>query len=314
MGWVTWLDQYCGAPPIQRRNRAALDGQTNCVILPYPMGAKKPPQTIGLEEVKAHLASQASDFSFEVSVLQRVGAADFEWLDHSGTYVDPVTNKRRQFDIRACRQQGPYHLCLAIEAKNLRDSKPLLIYAVRRRPEESFHEVVVVDSPVPRIVRITGEESGYVPGEFVGKKMTQPTIPVTQDSRGSDSEVWERFSQAMSSARDLIEKAESHQSDRAVYAILPVVVVPDGRLWQADYDTNGLMIGEPKQVSSATYYMDYGWRTERRPDFPEYVMSHLEITTFSHFRNRARDLLEGGKAGLFRVREALFSRQQKGRS
>ena len=48
----------------------------------------------------ADFATTSSDFGFEMQVLARLRAEGFS-CSHSGTYRDPVTDKIRQFDVRA---------------------------------------------------------------------------------------------------------------------------------------------------------------------------------------------------------------------
>jgi hypothetical protein len=52
-----------------------------------------------------------SDFDSEMTVLAGLRSLDFE-CEHSGTYQDPVSDKIRQFDIRAFKWQGNLHASL----------------------------------------------------------------------------------------------------------------------------------------------------------------------------------------------------------
>ena len=84
-----------------------------------------------------------SDFSFEVEVLRLLVSCGFE-CEHGGSYKDPVTNKTREFDIRATIIYGTqFFLRLAVECKNLRENFPLLVSCIPRKPEEAFHEICV---------------------------------------------------------------------------------------------------------------------------------------------------------------------------
>jgi hypothetical protein len=53
-----------------------------------------------------------SDFAFEMRVLAQLRTDGFD-CSHSGTYRDPVTDKIRQFDIRATMRRGDSALGLA---------------------------------------------------------------------------------------------------------------------------------------------------------------------------------------------------------
>jgi hypothetical protein len=143
-----------------------------------------------------------SDFAFEMQVLAQLRALGFE-CSHSGTYRDPVTDKIRQFDIRAVKHQGNFTLALAVECKNLRPNNPLLLSAVPRTEPESFHDLLVWRPQflfMQESVRpVTGHDSAYKPVEMVGKKTDQ----VGRDASGalvsSDEATFEKLNQAVNS-------------------------------------------------------------------------------------------------------------------
>src|SRR5712664_3970948 len=90
----------------------------------------------------ADFVTTNSDFGFEMQVLSRLRAEGFA-CSHAGTYRDPVTDKIRQFDIRASMDCGDSTLALAVECKNLRPSNPLLLSSVPRTSAEAFHDLLV---------------------------------------------------------------------------------------------------------------------------------------------------------------------------
>jgi hypothetical protein len=65
-------------------------------------------------------------FGSEMRVLRHLPAGMFT-CSHSGTYRDPVTDKIRQYDIRAHKDRGGLTLAPAAESKNLRPNNPLLL-------------------------------------------------------------------------------------------------------------------------------------------------------------------------------------------
>src|SRR3989337_2844914 len=81
-----------------------------------------------------------SDFAFEMRVLAQLRELGFE-CSHSGTYRDPVTEKFRQYDIRAVKHQNQSTLALAVECKNFRPNYPILLSAVPRTLPEAFHDL-----------------------------------------------------------------------------------------------------------------------------------------------------------------------------
>lgn len=62
-----------------------------------------------------------SDFSFELTVLKMLREHDVD-CDHGGHYVDPVTNKSREFDIRATKTINKYRVRMSVECKNIREN------------------------------------------------------------------------------------------------------------------------------------------------------------------------------------------------
>ena len=64
----------------------------------------------------ADFVTTNSDFGFEMDVLARLRSEGFS-CHHAGTYRDPVTDKIRQFDIRASLDSGDSTLALAGSAR-----------------------------------------------------------------------------------------------------------------------------------------------------------------------------------------------------
>ena len=87
-----------------------------------------------------------SDFSFELAVLKMLRENDIE-CEHGGYYEDPVTNKSREFDIRATKTLQNFRVRMAIECKNIRENFPILISCIPRHEQESFHQIAWVSEP-----------------------------------------------------------------------------------------------------------------------------------------------------------------------
>lgn len=242
-------------------------------------------EAIGATDIKEYL-ERVSDFAFEMEVLSELERLGFT-CEHGGTYTDPVTGKARQFDIRARKSQGRACLVLCAECKNIRDFYPLVVHRVPRRAEEAFHTVIqsepIPGSPYPYVgVRaIAQQEALYPQGEPVGKRIDQ--VGRAQGQTGeivsSDRDVFEKVAQAIASASDL-SRTLARERTRADYVVLPVTVIPDGRLWVADYEPGGRRIGDPRQEAGAQLFVGQAWPLE--PVHGEFKLSHLEIATFSH--------------------------------
>src|SRR5260370_14741417 len=94
---------------------------------------------------------------------------------HSGTYQDPVTQRVRQYDIRAIKKRNACDLTLAVECKNVRENYPMLVTAVPRRRTEAFHEVIIIHAQRGNEteIRKVGIPSLYKANDMAGKVVTQ---------------------------------------------------------------------------------------------------------------------------------------------
>lgn len=246
-----------------------------------------------------------SDFAFEVQVFNEVRR--LKWFtSHSGTYDDPATNKPRQFDIRASFAADNSSAFLAIEAKRLSDWRPLLVQCLPRLPFESFHQLLatydgerlgvrrmmpymkMLEHPIT--IPIAGSESLYQAGELVGKATVHVgRLEKEQDGDKfcyKDSDVYERWAQAIASCHDLVKlacDAERKTKTGIHYSfVCPVLVVPDGTLWRVGYSQDGARSTDPEQTNRVSIFVRK--RFASKPPTVrhfEYVVSHLEVVTFT---------------------------------
>jgi len=256
-------------------------------------------------DIKKYLGNY-SDFSFELRVLKEFIELGFECA-HGGTYEDPVTGKSREFDIRALLQKGRIRVHLSIECKNLRENFPLIVHCLKRKENESYNELIhsfeprnntqqvgPISLPIPGLsescksIRVQ-QISLYPKEQFVAKSADQ--IGKRQDNgeiTSTDGEVFDKISQAINSAIDLI--SEAHYLDTSVFPfyltlVCPVLVIPDLSLWQAKYSDDGEQIGEPEQINNISYFIGKGWTVGGKLDSQQYTLSHLEIVTYSEIKN-----------------------------
>lgn len=243
----------------------------------------------------------SSDFAFELACIERMSQLGYS-CQHGGLYVDPVTKKARQFDIRAQiddRQQLLRVRC-AIECKNLTESFPLLVMCVPRPGEESFHDLVfsfestsapqksMVDVPglrkVCHAIRIENGLSEYKARSPVGKSLVQVGRANDRTLIANDAEVFEKWSQALSSASDLADEAawdgENHKTT-FISLILPILVVPNGTLWQVDYLENGERNGAPAKVDRCSFFVGREYEAGDRMRGSRLTISHLEFVTLA---------------------------------
>jgi hypothetical protein len=240
------------------------------------------------ENITAALTKN-SDFSFEMSVLNKLVNMKFE-CEHSGTYVDPVKMRNREFDIRAIRflnEKSKLHM--AVECKNI-SATPLIVHRVPRRQNEAFHDVLVKDDSTTTFSNDDGPECTptrilklrSTPYHFngeVGKAMDQ----AVQDGKGgiklSDSEVFDKFSQALSSLAAMVDSIPPRNQSLGRHALLAILVVPDGALWTIDYSDKGVAKPEATTTDHVQYFVGKKYPFKSYPNQGEFILSHLDILT-----------------------------------
>jgi hypothetical protein len=230
----------------------------------------------------AEFVGSNSDFAFEMRVVAQLRALGFE-CSHSGTYRDPVTEKIRQFDIRAVAHRRNSTLALAVECKNLRPNNPLLLSTVPRTTPESFHNLLVWDPDafVHASVRpVTGLDSVYRPGEMVGKKTHQVFREGSGKLDSNDEATFDKLNQAVNSCQDLVREYGLKRSQPLLRAIVPLLVVPKGLLWQVDYDTDGNLKTAPRGVTRASLFLNHAWSADAGMGVTIFFrLSHIELAT-----------------------------------
>jgi hypothetical protein len=240
-----------------------------------------------------------SDFSFEIQVLNALIKNGFS-CEHGGSYIDQATKKAREFDIRATKRFGKRFLRLAVECKNVRPSFPLLISCLPRREDESFHEMVISIDPhhvfperglhamhisESKNIRLTANRSLYKIGQPVGKSCEQVGRTPSGEIICGDSDVYAKWSQALSSAHDLTYLAcrdgVERTQDTALSLVFPIVVVPNARLWTTEYDDEGNRVQNPKSVDRCSYFVDLSYEHHVGLRWNHYTISHIEFTTMT---------------------------------
>ena len=241
-----------------------------------------------------------SDFAFEMNVLAQLRSLEFD-CEHSGTYRDPVSDKIRQFDIRATKEQNMCILGLAVECKNLHFNHPLLLSAVPRTAAESFHDLLVFHKgvvPAAVIQTMEGDPSAYRQGESVGKKTDQVGISDQGASVADDNLTFDKLNQAVNSCKDLVQNFVFNSRPPQVRAIVPVLVVPTGLLWQVEYAADGKILTPPRNVDRTTLFLNTSWTVDRPPYNPiSYRLSHIELVTLGALPDAVKSWM--GSSGLF---------------
>jgi len=243
-----------------------------------------------------------SDFAFELQCLELMTQLQFE-CDHGGPYRDPITNKIREFDIRASKSFQVLHASLAIECKNLKQNSPLMVMCVPRNRKESYHQVVFAASDAvhqsvwgghsilaTRRFKIEGQGRAYIEQGLVGKSCSRVGRAQAQPNSiiPEESEIYERWSQALNSASDLWAAVTSLGVKRkvaTVSVVIPILVVPNETLWQVNFKTDGSRACDPFKTDRCSYFVNY---TDER--MPGYVITHLEIMTMNGLKAFAQSV------------------------
>jgi hypothetical protein len=220
---------------------------------------------------------------------------------YSGTYSDPTSKTSGQFDYR-CRlfKDGPgksasKHILLAVECKNLDGGLPLLVCGRRRTIEESFHDFVQVTEK-KTVQRVIAGDSVYKEDGFVGKNVIRVKAKNETDikfaaCREGESEIYNEWLRALASSRDLAygslygEVYEPLPPNSSAF-VMPIVVLPDGALWKAEYDVEGKLAGDPAPITRCEYYV--GHRLEFAPTL---FLTHIHFMTLAGLSEMMEDLL-----------------------
>jgi hypothetical protein len=283
--------------------------------------AKLKPDPITRSDLELFI-EQESDFAFELKVLKLLidmGIA----CEHGGHYRDPIEGKLREFDIRAKYIWNDFfgQVRMAIECKNIRANFPVHVSCTPRRADEAYHYIALYTPDPTDIPTEYANTEGVLPGarlhalklkrsksiyslkEPVGKS----TVQVGKDSNGltsNDSSLFEKWGQSMASLHDLIDCFQhdaTKESYHAAFTALPIVVVPNERLWETLYGPNGDVVDLPKLVDRVSCYVGRGIRLNSSQGWIPYGISHVEFMTVNGLESFVNDFLlnEFGRDQLF---------------
>jgi hypothetical protein len=261
---------------------------------------------IGAADIEEYLRDH-DDFSLELELFQhalQLGIA----AEHGGTYVDPVTGKPRQFDLRLRVEAGQCQFLLAVECKNIGRNNPLLISRIPRERDEAFHHVLQSHANQPsgivpgivrdhaEIVKISNRSSLYPADRPVGKATAQVGRALNGDLTSADSESYDKWNQALSSAHELIDRAlhgyEPTNTAERMSVVIPVLVLGDKTLWTVDYTATGSLVGQPVLAEESELYVNREYSVGANT---RYRISHLHIYTRTRFRSFLDELANSDK-------------------
>jgi hypothetical protein len=129
---------------------------------------------------------------------------------------------------------------------------------------------------------VTERASAYRPGEMVGKKTDQVGRDMSGELVSNDEATFDKLNQAVNSCQDLVRALSGKAAPPLRRAIVPVLVVPTGLLWQADYDPDGAITMLPHEVKRVAFFLDHAWSAiSPYGDSISYRLSHIEMVSFS---------------------------------
>lgn len=256
--------------------------------------AKLKETEIKQQDLLAYL-NEFSDFGFELSVLKMLRGKGID-CEHGGHYEDPVSKKSREFDIRSIIRTENCTVRLAVECKNIRSNFPIVVSCVPRVSEESYHQISYasdslkssssyadsVMSPRASTVAVWSSNSIYLESRPVGKNTVQVGRTNDGNITANDSELYEKWGQSLSSAHDLIERMynDGENSKEIFFSlVIPIVVVPNGRLWTVNYDNDGNRLNDPESANRCSCFIGKEYSLRHGVAWHSYQISHLEIMT-----------------------------------
>jgi len=274
------------------------------------------------EEIKKIVETE-DDFGFEMrvgNVLARMkpdlDSVETTWVDgfaHGETYTDSNTSKPRQFDyrcqIRHCENGQPPSnfkcLFLSVECKNLNESSPLIVCGRPRSQRECTHTIIesTFSIPMNRLLspEIKTSKSFYPVDRFVGKSLLRLKKDGKHQIRAeADADIYDKWSQVLQSSVELAQSALSlakyHISKRASSIILPLVVVPNGLLWQVEYDATGSISGLPRKVRNTTFFAGRQLDVPHEGFLMKVVLTHIHFVTVDGIEELLSTFLKRGQA------------------
>ncbi|HWN94052.1 MAG TPA: hypothetical protein VNT99_03380 [Methylomirabilota bacterium] len=247
------------------------------------------------------VVTKEDDFGHEMRIGQLIRGVPGIQMKHGGTYTDPVTQKPRQFDYRCALTKGSARLALAIECKNLSPSVPLVMCGTKRQEAEAFHDLIEARNGNFRrrtatvvglscVTRRASKEDTYCsPGMFVAKSIVRIQADKNPMTRTSDADIYDKWSQAISSSIGLAEAACTFPTGatppKFVVSILPIVVVPDHVMWAASYDERGEIPEDPSEIDRCKLFVakEIELGEEKTPLYHRFTFSHVHFFSLTGF-------------------------------
>jgi hypothetical protein len=122
----------------------------------------------------------------------------------------------------------------------------------------------------------------------------------TKRCADNDSDIYDRWSQALASSRDLaFDSVYKKPPPQSLAFVMPLVIVPNNSLWTASYNEHGLLSEEPKRVDQCEFYVDH----KIGIGLP-FVLTHIHFMTLVGLA----DMMSSFVVSHGRIWETIFSR------
>jgi hypothetical protein len=123
-----------------------------------------------------------------------------------------------------------------------------------------------------------------MPKQPVGKASNQLGIKNDGSFVSSDSEIYDKWAQAIASCHDLVSEF-IYQKDKQYRscAVFPILVIPEGTLWCVDYDSDGKLLGKPAMFNECDFFIGREYTFRLTVSELRYNISHLHIVTSSSY-------------------------------
>lgn len=237
---------------------------------------------------------QTSDLYFELEIKHLLESNN-AYVDHSGHYIDPFEGKVREFDIVARIGPGDLHLAednfsieqiiLCVEVKNVHELSPVVVGCVRRPKyfpiylhsktydkqtgqqttgEHSFH----LEKSASLARRCGNDLMNLLGVEILqGTKLNRNGQEQDQYRKVRDSAIFAKWAQSVNNAivqhRNFwLSNGLSNEEGTTYFYSVPILVVPDGRLFKAVYENGKLTFG---QTDLLPYKMDVKHKVDNMP-------------------------------------------------
>jgi hypothetical protein len=120
---------------------------------------------------------------------------------------------------------------------------------------------------------------------MVGKSTAQVGRLKDGTFTSCDEDVFDKWSQSLSSATDLIDEiywdGKCEEGRWYLSTVIPIVVIPEGQLWVVAYDDDGKRSAPPTQSDRCSCFVNKEYEVGNKLANTRMSISHVEIMTFS---------------------------------